>query len=65
MGSWGDHVGVAFNALMSRGTGGRSSARRELGLRKGSRDVVSSLDVVSRVQDPDESLRKWGSVAVP
>ena len=60
MGSWGHHVGVAFNALMSRGTGGRSSARRELGLRKGSRDVVSSLDVVSRVQDPDESLRRCG-----
>ena len=51
MGSWGHHVGVAFNALMSRGTGGR---------RKGSRDVVSSLDVVSRVQDTDESLGRCG-----
>jgi len=56
MGSWGQHVGVAFNALMSRVSGGRAGARRELGLGKGSKEAVSTLNAVSSVRGPDESL---------
>ena len=56
MGSWGQHVGVAFNSLLSRVSGGRSGSRRELGLGKDCTEAVSTLDAVSSVRGPDESL---------